>query len=47
MKLKEFIKAVVDDEVLVECEFDIGIEPDLTINPRSLNRIKFKIKNES
>lgn len=49
MQLKEFIKAVIDEfernKVLVECEFDIGVEPDMEVNSKSLNRLRFKIIN--
>ena len=40
MKLKEFIKKEISQG---RCEFDIGVWPDMTVDDKSPNRIKFTI----
>ena len=46
MKLKEFLQLMqveFVDLVNLKLEFDLGIDTDMSINDKSLNRIKFSI----
>ena len=38
----EFCKSFAGEPGCI-IEFDIGLEPDMTVNDKSLNRVKFKI----
>ena len=41
MKLKDYIKQELKKG---RREFDIGVEPDMEVNDKSPNRIRFKLK---
>ena len=46
MKLEKYIKTVLEnikDPLVFEVEFDIGVEPDMTVNSESPNRVKFTV----
>ena len=45
IKLKEFIREVCKswEGNPVEIDFDIGVEPDMTVNPDSPNRVRFSL----
>jgi len=42
MKLKDYITQEIERG---KRDFDIGVEPDLTVNEKSGNRVGFKVEN--
>lgn len=48
MKLSDYIEKYLAelekiDFKLMDVEFNLGVDPDMTVNPKSSNRIKFTV----